>query len=52
MKIVISGATSGFGVAWLRELDDTQQAELFVLARDRQKFDVLVAQHPQKMPTK
>ncbi|MCF6437500.1 SDR family NAD(P)-dependent oxidoreductase [Pseudoalteromonas sp. MMG022] len=50
MKIVISGATSGFGVAWLRELDDTQQAEFFVLARDRQKFDALVAQHPLKNP--
>ncbi|CAM4104901.1 SDR family NAD(P)-dependent oxidoreductase [Pseudoalteromonas byunsanensis] len=50
MKIVISGATSGFGVSWLRQLDNKQQAEFFVLARNRCRFDALIEREPLKNP--
>ncbi|ROR99008.1 NAD(P)-dependent dehydrogenase (short-subunit alcohol dehydrogenase family) [Sinobacterium caligoides] len=47
-KIVISGVTSGFGIEWLYELDKDKQAEFFILARNKAKFDAIVAARPLK----
>lgn len=45
-KIAITGATSGFGVNWLYQLDAKVNAEIFVLARNKAKFDALMLQRP------
>jgi len=47
-KIVISGVTSGFGVEWLYELDVKKNAEIFVLARNENKFNALIKHRPLK----
>lgn len=45
-KVVISGVTSGFGIEWLYQLDLEIQAEFFVLARNREKFERLIRSRP------
>ncbi len=46
--IVITGATSGFGVNWIYELDKTREAVFFVLGRDEKKFNDMVKKSPLK----
>ncbi len=46
--IVITGATSGFGVNWLYQLDETKQCRFFILGRDEIKFKSLVSNKPLK----
>lgn len=42
--IVMTGATSGFGIEWIRKVDKEVQADFFVLARSKNKFDELIQQ--------
>lgn len=45
-NIVITGATSGFGVNWLYELDKVKEAVFFVLGRDEKRFTQLLQDSP------
>lgn len=45
-NIVITGATSGFGVNWLYLLDKTKKCRFFVLGRDKARFDKLTRSQP------
>lgn len=44
--IVMTGATSGFGVAWLRKLASDQSHEIYVLARSQDKFQSVLSEFP------
>ncbi|MEP4889691.1 MAG: SDR family NAD(P)-dependent oxidoreductase [Aliiglaciecola sp.] len=46
--VVITGATSGFGVNWLYQMDESKQCCFFVLGRDESKFKRLISDKPLK----
>lgn len=55
-KILITGVTSGFGVEWLYGLDAHESktfggSELFVVARNKEKFETMNADRPLKCKT-
>lgn len=47
-KIVMTGVTSGLGVEWLYELDRLSEAEFFIIARNKSKFENIVNNRPLK----
>lgn len=47
-RIVITGVTSGLGQQWLYALDKQPDIEIFVLARNRDKFQSMLIQQPLK----
>jgi len=44
--IVITGATSGFGVDWLYELDKSKNAVFLILGRDEERFNRGITERP------
>ncbi|MEM6429559.1 MAG: SDR family NAD(P)-dependent oxidoreductase [Deinococcota bacterium] len=46
--VVMTGATSGFGVSWLKGIAAQQTHDIYVLARDQHKFQRLLSELPKR----
>jgi NAD(P)-dependent dehydrogenase (short-subunit alcohol dehydrogenase family) len=47
--VVMTGATSGFGVAWLKALTKDFSADFYIVARSNEKFESLAADLPKSI---